>query len=76
MQGMCFYGCAIQKSKVPDVTVYHTFIRVMKGLTPACSIRQIVLNGVYECLRILRGETTASGQAEKQLNKTGEEEKF
>ena len=55
----------------------RTFIRVMKGLTPACVLyAKLLLNGVYECLRILREETTASGQAEKQFNKTGEEENF
>ena len=55
----------------------RTFIRVMKGLTPACVLyAKLLLNGVYECLRILREETTASGQAEKQFNKIGEEEKF
>ena len=55
----------------------RTFIRVMKGLTPACVLyAKLLFNGVYECLRILREETTASGQAEKQFNKVGEEEKF
>ena len=49
----------------------------MKGLTPSCVLyAKLLFNGVYECLRILREETTASGQAEKQFNKTGEEEKF
>ena len=39
--------------------------------TPNC-----YFNGVYEYLTILREEKTASGQADKQFNKTTEEEKF
>ena len=55
----------------------QTSIRVMKGLTPSCVLyAKSLFNGVCEYLAILREETTASGQADKQLNKTTEEEKF
>ena len=55
----------------------QTFIRIMKGLTPSCVLyAKLLFNGVCECLRILREETTASGQAEKQFNKKAEEANF
>ena len=55
----------------------QTFIRVMKGLAPSCVLyAKLLFNGVYEDLAILRKETTASGQADKQFNKTTEEEKI
>ena len=49
----------------------QTFIRIMRGLAPSCVLyAKLFFNGVCEfLLRILKEETTASGQAEKQLTK-------
>ena len=49
----------------------------MKSLTPSCVLyANLLFNDVCELLGILRKETTASGETEKQFNKTAEEERF